>query len=95
MCPSCWALREATVPPQAAYSGTALQTTGFVLGFIALLPIPAFQLATLAVNIIGIVRAREGAARAVRWKSVVGLVCTCVGLSIDVLVGVFAAFSAR
>lgn len=96
MCPACWALREATVAPQQTYSGTALQTTGFVLGFIALFPIPAFQLATLAVNVIGLIRAKEGTpARAVRWKSVVGLCCAGAGLMIDFALGVFAVMSKR
>jgi hypothetical protein len=89
MCPACWELRAVKVPEQKS-SSTGLQTAALVLGCIAILPIPLVQLASLVLCIVAIVKARHGPARAVRWKPVVGLCCTGVGLSFWVAVIGFA-----
>lgn len=85
MCPGCWALRAAKVEPQAKYSGTALQTTGLVMGAIAVLPIPAIQIGAVVVNIIALVKAKEGPAYDARWKAKLGLGLACLGVLLDVV----------
>lgn len=88
MCPACWELRLRRVETnQGRGSGTALQTSGLVLGVIALVPMcVAFQIASLIVNIIAIVKAKEPPARLVRWRPITGLVLTVVGVLMTVLV---------
>jgi hypothetical protein len=93
MCESCWALRGAQVQEHPTVSPTRLQTVGLVLGCIAVLPIPAVQLGSLVVNIIALVRSREGPARAVRWKAGLGLGLTLLGMMILGAIIVFAAAS--
>lgn len=90
MCPACWDLRFQRVEAnQGRSSGTALQTTGLVLGGIALIPMcVAFQLAALIVNIIAIVKAKEPPASLVRWRPITGLVLTCLGILMTVLFAV-------
>lgn len=77
MCVSCFDLRARSVPENKA-SSTALQTAGLVLGFVSLLPLPAIILASLVVNIVGIVKVSDPGARAVRYRPIVGLVLTCL-----------------
>lgn len=84
MCPSCWALREQNVKPQEARSATRLHTAGFVLGIIAILPIPVLQIAALVVNIIALVKSNTPETRDAKWKPIAGLLCTVIGLAIDV-----------
>lgn len=79
MCPSCWELRSRAVPANTT-SPTRLQTAGLVLGCISLLPIWFIQLISLVINIVAIVKAKQGPARAVRWRPITGLVLTCVGI---------------
>lgn len=90
MCPACWDLRFQRVEAnQGRSSGTALQTTGLVLGGIALIPMcVAFQLAALIVNIIALVKAKEPPASLVRWRPITGLVLTCLGILMTVLFAV-------
>ena len=87
MCPACWELRSrvASAQPKTKGSGTALQTTGLVLGLFALLPIPALQIASVITNIVGIAKAKEPPALNVRWRPMVGLSLTGVGLVISFL----------
>lgn len=86
MCAACWELRARTVTPQnISESGTALLTIGLVLGVISLLPAVALQICSLVVNIMALVRAKESPAREKRWRSVVGLCLTGVGVVVDVI----------
>jgi hypothetical protein len=87
MCPACWALRHQRVEThQGRGSSTALQTTGLVLGVIALIPMcVAVQIASLIVNIIALVRAKEPPASLVRWRPITGLVLTALGLIMTVV----------
>ncbi len=82
MCPACWELRHQRIETnQGRSSGTALQTAGLVLGIIALVPMcVAVQLASLIVNIVALVRAKEPPASLVRWRPITGLALTAVGL---------------
>ncbi len=95
MCPKCWELRQKVVPVVAAASETRLQTAGLAMGAVSLVPMCWWlQIASIVVNIVGIVKAKEGPARAVRWRSVTGLVLSCLGLLGTVLVVTLgAAFS--
>lgn len=87
MCPDCWELRGRTVgPASVSKPSTALQTAGLVLGFFALLPLPAVQIAALVVSIMGIVKAKEPPQSNVRWRPIVGLVLAFMGVGVDVLV---------
>lgn len=66
--------------PNLEYSETRLQTTGLVLGCCCVLPIPVLLIASTIVNLIAIVKAKEGRAREARWKPVVGLCVTGFGM---------------
>jgi hypothetical protein len=91
MCPACWELRAIKVPEQKS-SMTGLQTAALVLGCIAILPIPLVQIASLVLGIVALVKARQGPARAVRWKPILGLCLTGVGLMWWVLIFGLALF---
>jgi hypothetical protein len=91
MCPACWEMRARKVPAAEATSSTRLQTAGMVIGLISILPIPVLQIASLVLNIIAIVRAKEGAARAARWRPIVGLCGTGVGLLFWIVIIVLVA----
>ena len=81
VCPSCWALEAQT---RAVPSG-ALQTAGLVVGLISIVPCCPLALASLAVNVIALVKStREN-----RWKPIVGL---CLTILFSVLQVVFMAF---
>ena len=82
MCPACWALRSQRVETnQGRGSGTTLQTAGLVLGVIALVPMCiAVQIASLIINIVALVKAKEPPASLVRWRPITGLVLTAVGI---------------
>lgn len=96
LCPSCWELRSQRVPLQQKQSETRLQTAGLVLGIISLAPFCiALQLGSVAVNIIAIVRAKEGEARKVRWRPIVGLCLTGVGLLIELSMIAYSALTAH
>jgi hypothetical protein len=84
MCPACWELRERSVKPQQQ-SRTALQTTGLVLGCVSLAPLWFVQVISIVVNIVAIVKAKEGPAYDVRWRPITGLVLTAVGIAGEVL----------
>ncbi|MFL5346278.1 MAG: hypothetical protein ACJ8AT_15930 [Hyalangium sp.] len=88
MCPACWALRAQRVEAnQGRGGGTALQTTGLVLGLLALVPMcVAFQLASLIVNIVALVKAKEPPASLVRWRPITGLVLTAVGAVLTLII---------
>jgi len=87
MCAGCWEVRTRNVgEPRAEKASTALQTGGLVLGAASLLPLPTVQFASVVIGIIGLVLARTEAARKVRWRPIVGLCLTLVGVGIDVLV---------
>jgi hypothetical protein len=88
MCPACWELRSQRVETnQGRGSGTALQTAGLVLGLVAVIPMcVAFQLASLIVNIIAIVKAKEPPAQLVRWRPILGLAFTLLGIALTVLI---------
>ena len=77
ICPACWDLRDQRVAPVQVPSKTALQTAGFVLGFIAILPIPVLIIGSLIINTIAFFKATEPPARLTRWRSVVGF---CISL---------------
>ena len=86
MCPNCWQLRAKVAVVVKPVSKTRLQTAGLVMGAFSLVPFCWwFQIAAIVVSIVGIVKAKEGAAREVRWRAVLGLVLAAVGLSITVL----------
>ncbi len=91
LCKSCWELRDQKVAPNAVYSETRLQTAGLVLGCCCVLPIPLLILASTVVNIIAIVKAKEGKAREARWKPIVGLCATGFGALELVALIAFAA----
>jgi hypothetical protein len=93
MCPACWELRNQRVETnQGRSSGTALQTTGLVLGVIALVPMcVAIQIASCIVNIIAIVKAKEPPASLVRWRPITGLALTAVGVVLTVVVALMSA----
>ena len=80
LCKSCWQLRDQKVKPIKEYSATRMQTAGLVMGCCCVLPIPVLILASLIVNVIAIVKAKEGPAREVRWRPIVGLCMTGVGI---------------
>lgn len=92
MCPACWALRSQRVEAnQGRSSGTALQTAGLVLGVIALVPMcVAFQIASLIVNIVALVKAKEPPASLVRWRPITGLALTAVGVILTIVLAVSA-----
>jgi hypothetical protein len=90
MCKNCWESRAKAVSVNGTHSETRLQTAGLVLGSFALLPIPALQLASLVVNLLGFFRAKEGESRRLRWKNTLGLALTGVGILIFVVLLVFA-----
>jgi hypothetical protein len=79
MCKRCWEARAKVVVQNEVPSETKMQTAGLVLGCIALLPLPAIQMAAVVVNIVGLVKAKEGLAREQRWKNTLGLVLACLG----------------
>ncbi|MBS2028606.1 MAG: hypothetical protein JST54_11940 [Deltaproteobacteria bacterium] len=86
MCPACWGFRTEAVGPQKPEKvSTALQTSGLVLGCIAVLPLPGLQIAALIVTVLGIARAKQPETLAVRWRSVTGLCLTGLGLLVDVI----------
>lgn len=87
ICASCFELRGQKVVQIAQTSPTRLQTAGLVLGCICLLPIPALIIASLVVNGVAIYRAKEGPARVARWKPILGLCLTMVGV-LELVVGV-------
>jgi len=79
ICPSCWALRDEKVQTIASKKQDRLAITGFVLGFFALIPLPPIQIASLVINIIGLVRKDTGP----RWAPWSGLALTLAGLVIS------------
>jgi len=80
MCPTCWELRQ-KVAPKPPNTKATIQTVGLVLGVFSLIPgCFALQVASIIVNIIAIVRAKEPFARSVRWRAILGLLLSCVGL---------------
>ena len=74
-CPSCWALRPASLAPG---SGTGLQTAGLVLGVVSIFPFCPLWLASLVVNAVALVKANTPLRRRARWQPIVGLVLTAV-----------------
>ena len=82
ICPACWELRDQRVAPVQLGSKTALQTAGFVLGFISVLPIPVLIIGSLVINIVAFLKATEPPAKLTRWKSVVGFSISLVSLGI-------------
>jgi hypothetical protein len=82
MCPACWELRAVKVPELKQSSPTRLQTAALVVGCISVLPIIQLQIGSLVLCIVALVKAKDGPARAVRWKPVVGLCCTLAGMMI-------------
>jgi hypothetical protein len=86
MCPNCWELRSRSVPENQGRGGTNLQTLGLVLGVCSLVPMcVAFQIASLVVNIVALVKARNLPEGQPRWKSTTGLILTLVGVALTVL----------
>ena len=82
LCPGCADLRVQRVAPVVVgASNTGLQTTGFVLGLISLLPIPVVMIASVVINIIALVKAKEPPASLKRWKSWVGLTLSCLSIA--------------
>jgi hypothetical protein len=76
ICPSCWARQGAAPPPSSGR--TVLPTVGLVLGVASIIPCCPIAIVSLIVNAIAIVLAKEPAARAVRWRAVLGLVLSIV-----------------
>ncbi len=95
LCPACFELREQRVVPVKVSSKTGLQTAGFVLGLVAILPIPVVMIASLAINIVALVQAKEPPASLTRWKSIVGLVVTLVSMALWLGVFLLVAFFGR
>ena len=83
MCPACWELRSRTVQPQPQKdSSKTLLNVGLGLGVVALIPgCVAIQLGSAVVNIIALVRAKEPPARDLRWRSILGLCFTGLGVA--------------
>lgn len=89
MCPSCWDLRSRNVTENQGRGGTGIQTVGLVLGIASLVPMcVAFQIASLVVNIIALVKARELPAGHPRWKPITGLILTLIGVGVTVVLAV-------
>ena len=87
MCPSCWALRSRSVPENQGRSRVGLQTIGLVLGVVSLIPMcVAVQIASLVVNIVAMVKAKDLPEGHPRWKAITGLALTLLGVGITVLV---------
>jgi hypothetical protein len=86
MCAACWDLRSRTVTPQkVSVPGMALLNAGLALGVVSLIPSCfVVQIASVVVNIVALVRARNSPAREQRWRSVVGLCLTGAGLGMFV-----------
>jgi hypothetical protein len=82
MCPACWGLRARTVTPQKETDpNKALLTAGLVLGVISLVPgCLALQIGSLIVNTVALVRARQPPARDLRWRAILGLCLTGLGI---------------
>ncbi len=96
LCPNCWDLRSKTTVPQNNDRDARLQTTGFVLGFISLLPFWPVVLASLIINIVSLVKAKpDSPLRPKRWKSVTGLVVTLCSCSLWALVAAIAIFAGK
>lgn len=90
LCKSCWELRDQKVQPNKEYSETRLQTAGLVVGCFCVLPIPVLLIASTIVNLIAIVKAKDGKAREARWKPIVGLCITLFGMLELVLILTYA-----
>jgi uncharacterized membrane protein len=89
MCPNCWALRSRNVTENQGRGGTNLQTIGLVLGVVSLVPMcVAIQIASLVVNIVALVKARELPANHRRWQPITGLILTLLGVGATVLIAV-------
>jgi hypothetical protein len=89
MCPNCWELRSRSVTENQGRGRTNLQTVGLVLGFFSLVPMClAIQIASLVVNIVAIVKAKELPEDHPRWKSITGLILTIIGVGTTVLFAV-------
>jgi hypothetical protein len=71
--------------PDATPCAKIVGNRGLVLGGFAMLPIPALQLVSLVVNLLGFFRAKEGESRRLRWKNTLGLALTAVGILIFVV----------
>ena len=90
MCPACWELRAVKVPDQRSLN-TGLQTAALVLGIISAVH-PCLMVASLVVGIIAIVKAKEGPAKAARWRPIVGLCCTGLWMLVWIAIISVAAF---
>jgi hypothetical protein len=89
MCPNCWALRSRNVTENQGRGGTNLQTIGLVLGVVSLVPMcVAIQIASLVVNIVALVKARDLPAGHRRWQPITGLILTLLGAGATVLIAV-------
>ena len=86
MCPNCWALRSRIVPENQGRGGSNLQLVGLVLGVVSLVPMcVAIQIASLVVNIVAVVKARQLPEGSPRWQSITGLALTLLGAGLTVL----------
>lgn len=96
MCPGCWALAARNAATHAK-GGTALQTTGLVLGVLSVIPFTVclFAPVSLVVNVIAIAKAKHPPARDVRWRPIAGLVLTALGFVLQVLFVAFYNFFSK
>lgn len=91
MCPACWNLRSRSVTANQAKSGTGLQSAGLLLGVLSLVPMClVVQAASLVLNIIAIVKAKEPPASTKRWQPITGLTLTVIGLILTVAMALLA-----
>jgi hypothetical protein len=95
LCPSCWALRAAeSIEGVAPGSDTTWQTAGLVMGVASFIPCCFIAVPAIVINIVAIVKAKQGAARAVRWRPIVGLCLSIFMLVFDSVVGVLPSLIA-
>ena len=78
LCPKCWDLRAKVTVPQNEVKETRMQTMGFVLGLISFIPIWPVMVASIIINIMSLVQAKEEITKQKRWKSIVGLTVTVI-----------------
>jgi len=89
MCPNCWDLRSRNVTENQGRSGANLQVIGLVLGVLSLIPMcVAVQIASLVVNIVALVKARQFPPGHPRWQAITGLSLTLLGLVATVVIAV-------
>ena len=87
ICPSCWKLAAVNAPAENG----SLQLAGLIVGLISILPCCPLSLISLGLNGIAIARSNKEH----RWKPLVGLGVTLLGVLLQVLYVVFSQIFSR